>query len=59
MVKTTIELLFERVEMATNNGDSVEEILDDVVANYIGLVEVYRYWLIVAVDNYRYYIVGV
>lgn len=52
MVKMMIELLFECVEMVMNNSDSVEEILDDVVVNYIGLVEVYCYWLIVVVDNY-------
>lgn len=47
-----IELLFKSVEMVMNNGDCIEEILDDVVVDYIGLVEVYCYWLIVVVNNY-------
>ena len=58
MAKTTTELLLERVEMATNNGDSAEEIPDDAVANHIGPVEAYRHWLTVAVDNHRHHIAG-
>ncbi len=58
MAKTATELLLKSVEMATNNGDSAEEIPDDAVADHIGPVEAYRHRLTVAVDNHRHHIAG-
>ncbi len=37
MAKTATELLLKSVEMATNNGDSAEEIPDDAVAACVWL----------------------
>lgn len=47
-----IEPSSECAETVMNNGDSVEETLDDVAVDYTGLAEVHCYWSIAVANNY-------
>ncbi len=58
MSKAATQLLFERIEMATNNGHSTEEIPDDAIAHDVGPVQTNRNRLPFVVDNHRHHITG-
>ena len=56
MGKTATQLLFERIEMATNDGHRTKEIPDDAIAHDIGPVQANRDRLSVTVHNHRHHI---
>ncbi|MNI45032.1 hypothetical protein D3C73_994360 [compost metagenome] len=58
MGKAATQLLFERIEMATNNGHGTEKIPDDAVTHDVGPVQTNRNRLSFTVDNHRHHITG-
>ena len=56
MGKAATQLLFERIEMATNDGHRTEEIPDDAIAHDVGPVQANCNRLSVTVDNHRHHI---
>ena len=56
MGELAAKLAFERVEMATHDGDGAEEVPDDAVTHDVSPVQTNGDWLRVAVDNHRHHI---